>query len=333
MKALVLSNKNQPLVLKDVPDLVPDNDEVIVKIHAAALNHRDLWIQKGQYAGLQYPIILGSDGAGIITATGSETNASLIGKEVIINPALNWGNDPSYQHPKDFKILGLPDDGTLAAYTKVPAKNIIGKPEHLSFEEAAAIPLAGVTAYRALFSRGNLRANEKILITGIGGGVALFALQFAVATNADVYVTSGSQEKLERAIAAGASAGANYTDEDWVETLQQQAGSFDMIIDGAAGDNIGHLLNLASPGGRIIFYGATRGNPTNIEIRRIFWKQLNVLGSTMGSPEDFQSMVSFVNKHRIQPVIDKIFAFAEGENAIRRMDDGKQFGKIVIKII
>jgi zinc-binding alcohol dehydrogenase/oxidoreductase len=333
MKALVLPDKNQPLILKDVPDLIPGNDEVIVKIHAAALNHRDLWIQKGQYAGLKYPIILGSDGAGIITAVGNNIDPSLTGKEVIINPALNWGDDPTHQHPTNFKILGLPNDGTFAEYVKVPAINIVEKPKHLSYEEAAAIPLAGTTAYRALFSRGRLRANEKVLITGIGGGVALFALQFALATNAHVYVTSGIQEKIDRAIAAGAVGGINYKNEDWVEKLQQLAGSFDIIIDGAAGDNVNHLLNLASAGGRIIFYGSTRGNPSNIEIRRIFWKQLNVLGSTMGNPEDFQSMVSFLNEHRLHPIVDKIFPFADGENALRKMDSAEQFGKLVIKII
>ena len=333
MKALVLSDKNRPLVLQDVPDLIPASDEVIVKIHAAALNHRDLWIQKGQYAGLKYPIILGSDGSGIVAAAGDHANASLVGKEVIINPALNWGDDPTHQHPTNFKILGLPNDGTFAEYVKVPANNIIEKPTHLSFEEAAAVPLAGTTAYRALFSRGRLRANEKVLITGVGGGVALFALQFAIVANAEVYVTSSDQEKIDKAIIAGATAGVNYKNEDWVERLQELAGSFDMIVDGAAGDNISHLLNLASPGGRIIFYGSTRGNPAHIEIRRIFWKQLNVLGSTMGSPEDFQSMVSFVNQHHLHPMIDKIFSFAEGENALRRMDNAHQFGKLVIRII
>ncbi|MBS1597581.1 MAG: zinc-binding dehydrogenase [Bacteroidetes bacterium] len=332
MKALVLPEKNQPLILKDVPDLVPGYDEVIVKIHAAALNHRDLWIQKGQYAGLKYPITPGSDGAGVVAAIGSNVDPLLKGKEVIINPALNWGDNPAYQHPKNFQILGLPLDGTFAEYVKIPATNITSKPTQLSFEEAAAIPLAGTTAYRALFTRGRLRSNEKILITGIGGGVALFALQFALATNADVYVTSGSKEKIDRAIAAGATDGVNYKDEDWVEKLQEKAGGFDVIIDGAAGDNVGHLLNLASPGGRIIFYGATRGNPANIEIRRIFWKQLNVLGSTMGNPEDFQDMVSFVNDHQLHPIIDEVFSFADGEKAFRKMDSAAQYGKLVIKI-
>jgi len=333
MKALVLQEKNQSLLLKDVPDISPGNDEVVVKIYAAALNHRDLWIQKGQYAGLKYPIVPGSDGAGVVAAVGKNVDESLIGKEVIIDAALNWGDDQRYQSPSSFKILGLPNDGTLAEYCKVPATNISEKPIHLSFEEAAALPLAGVTAYRALFSRGRLNANEKLLVTGIGGGVALFALQYGVATGADVYVTSGDEEKIQKAIDMGATAGVNYKDEHWVEKLQEQAGSFDIVIDGAAGDNISHLLNLAAPGGRIIFYGSTRGNPANIEIRRIFWKQLNVLGSTMGSPEDFRSMMSFVAEHSIHPVIDEIFSFADGEKALRKMDEAGQFGKLVIKIV
>src|SRR5882724_5345659 len=193
MHALVITEKNRPIVVQERAALKADKGTAIVKIYAAALNHRDLWIQKGQYAGLKYPIIPGSDGAGIITAAGDRTDQSLVGKEVIIDPALNWGDSPTHQHPKNFKILGLPNDGTFAEYTSVPANNVFEKPNHLSFEQAAAIPLAGVTAYRALFTRGRLHANEKVLITGVGGGVALFALQFAITANADVYVTSGSQ--------------------------------------------------------------------------------------------------------------------------------------------
>jgi len=333
MKALVLNNKTEALVLQDLPDLIPNKDEAIVKIHAAALNHRDLWIQKGMYAGLKYPIVPGSDGAGVVTATGNKEHAHWIGKEVIIYPAINWGDQASYQHPKNFKILGLPDDGTFAEYVKVPAINLFEKPPHLSFEEAAAIPLAGLTAYRALFTRGQLSQNEKLLITGIGGGVALLGLQFAVAANANAYVTSGDDEKIARAISLGAKGAANYKNEKWVEQLQEKAGSFDIILDGAGGEGVGQLLNIASPGGRIVFYGATRGNPSTVDLRRIFWKQLNVLGSTMGTAADFKSMLDLVNKHKIRPVVDKIFPFAEGENALRRMDDEKQFGKIVIKMI
>jgi len=331
MRVLVVSGKNEPLTVQERPDLQPGEGEAIVQVHAAALNHRDVWIQKGQYAGLKYPIVPGSDGAGVVVSAGS-TVASWIGKEVIINPAFNWGDSPTHQHPKDFRILGLPDDGTFAEYVKVPVQNIVEKPPHLSFEEAAALPLAGVTAYRAVVTRARLQPDEKILITGIGGGVALFSLQYAVALGAKVFVSSGDPDKIGRAVALGASGGANYRDANWGQQLQDLAGSFDVIIDGAAGDGMDELLNLATPGGRVVFYGATRGNPSSLTARRIFWKQLNILGSTMGSPEDFQSMVAFVGRHDIRPVVDKVFAFADGEAAFRHMDEAQQFGKIVIKV-
>lgn len=340
MKTLVLTGKNEPLVLEERPDLQVTEGEALVKIHAAALNHRDVWIQKGQYAGLKYPIVPGSDGAGVVVAIGGPVGIvghgkeSWIGKEVIINPSLNWGNASSHQDQKAFRILGLPDDGTFAEYVKVPVDSLAEKPVHLSFEEAAAIPLAGVTAYRAVFTRAQLKvgAEEKVLITGIGGGVALFALQYAVAAGAKVYVTSGSQEKIDKAIQLGAIGGVNYTQGNWSQSLQEMADAFDVIVDGAGGDAMDELLNLAAPGGRLAFYGATRGNPSGLVARRIFWKQLTILGSTMGDPEDFRSMIQFINQHTLRPVVDKVFPFADGEAALRWMDDARQFGKIVLKI-
>ncbi|HEY4208536.1 MAG TPA: zinc-binding dehydrogenase [Puia sp.] len=325
MKALVLHGKNEPLVLEEKPDQTAGKGEAIIRVHAASLNHRDVWIQKGQYAGLKYPITLGSDGSGVVVGRSDA-------REVIINPAINWGASLTYQDPRDFRILGLPDDGTFAEYVRVPLQNIVEKPAHLSFEEAAALPLAGVTAFRAVTTRARVQRGEKVLITGIGGGVALFALQYAVALGAKVYVTSGSGDKIEKAIKLGAMGGANYKNDNWGRNLQELAGTFDVIIDGAAGDGMDELLNLAAPGGRVVFYGATRGNPSALTARRIFWKQLNILGSTMGSPEDFQSMIAFVSQHAIHPVIDKVFPFEDAEAAMRRMDDAHQFGKIVIVI-
>jgi NADPH:quinone reductase-like Zn-dependent oxidoreductase len=329
MRALVLTGKNEPLSLHEKPDLVPGEGEVIVRVHAAALNHRDVWIQKGQYAGLKYPVTPGSDGSGVVV---NDPTGAFSDKEVIIDPAIHWGGSPTHQDPKDFRILGLPDDGTFAEYVKVPVQNIVERPAHLSFEEAAALPLAGVTAFRAISTRARLQSGEKVLITGIGGGVALFALQYAIAVGARVYVTSGSAEKIDKAIGLGALGGADYRTDNWGQSLQQQAGSFDVIIDGAGGDGMDELLNLATPGGRVVFYGATRGNPSTLTTRRIFWKQLNILGSTMGSPEDFRAMIEFVRQHGIRPIVDKIFPFAEGEAAMRHMDDAQQFGKIVISV-
>jgi len=333
MKALVITEKGTPLELLTVADKVAGPGQALVRVHAAALNHRDLWIQKGQYAGLRYPIIPGSDGAGVVEAVGgSAEHADWVGKEVIIDPALNWGHDPGFQSPVDFTILGLPDDGTLAGYVVAPLSNLVAKPAHLSFEEAAALPLAGVTAWRALMTRGRLQAGERVLITGIGGGVALFALQYAAAIGARVHVTSGSEEKLSRAVAMGAAGGVNYRRSGWVEALKAEAGGFDVVVDGAAGDGVNELLDLAVPGGRLVFYGSTCGNPSSVVWRRVFWKQLNVLGSTMGNPEDFAEMVEFVEKYKIRPVVDRVFAMEEGEAAFRHMDAAGQFGKIVVKI-
>lgn len=330
MKALVLSEKGRPPQWQEVPDIRPAAGEAVVRIHAAALNHRDVWIQKGQYAGLKYPIIPGSDGSGVVMPGGDA--GEWAGREVILNPALQWGKHSAYQDPADFRILGLPDDGTLAEFVKVPVANLVRKPAHLSFEEAAALPLAGVTAYRALLTRARLQAGETVLITGIGGGVALFALQFAVAAQATVYVSSGSDQKVDRAMSMGAVGGANYRNPGWIDALRSLVGGFDVVIDGAAGDPFNDLLDLMAPGGRLAIYGATRGNVSNVVARRVFWKQLNILGSTMGSPADFAAMVAMVDQYGIKPVVDKVYPPEEGAAAFQRMDEGLQFGKIVVKM-
>ena len=332
MKALVLEAANQPLQLKDVADPIPGPGEAVVALAAAALNHRDLWIQKGQYAGLKFPIIPGSDGCGTVAGCGEGVDDAWLGKEVIINPALDWGTRPQAQADK-FRILGLPDDGTFAGQVRVPASALAEKPAHLDAPRAAALPLAGLTAYRALFSRAGLQAGERVLITGVGGGAALFALQYAVAAGAEVFVTSGSDGKLNRARDLGAAGGANYKHDDWDKQLKAQAGGgFDVTIDSAGGDGFLKLADLAAPGGRIAFFGATRGNPSGFDMRRVFWKQLSILGTTMGSPEDFAALIRFVGEKKIVPLADHVFPLADGNAALAAMDSAEQFGKIVLTI-
>jgi NADPH:quinone reductase-like Zn-dependent oxidoreductase len=332
MKAIVLENMYAPLLVKEVPDLKAGAGEAIVKIKTAAFNHRDWWIQKGQYAGLKYPCILGSDGAGIVTEVGEGVDTNWLNKAVIINPGINWGNNPK-AHSKDFRILGLPDDGTFAEYVKIPATQLYHKPAHLSFEEAAALPLAGLTGYRALFSRAEYSPDEKLLITGIGGGVALTILQFAVAAGGKVYVTSGSEDKIEKAVELGAIGGVNYKHEEWYKDLQQLAGgNFDVIIDSAAGEGFAKLIEISNVGGRLVFFGGTKGNIKEIVPGRAFWKQLSMLGTTMGNDQEFKDMVKFVEEKQIKPIIDKVFPMSEAEQALRRMDDARQFGKIILKI-
>ncbi|PRY16500.1 NADPH:quinone reductase-like Zn-dependent oxidoreductase [Pontibacter ummariensis] len=331
MKAVTLKEIGKPLEIieKDKPQ--PGEGEVLVQVKAAALNHRDVWIQKGQYASIKVPAVPGSDGAGVVVETGEGVDDSWLGKEVIIDPATNWGDNPRAQG-RDFKILGMPQEGTFAEYVKVPATNLYGKPEHLSFEEAAAVPLGGVTAYRALFTRCNLQEGERVLVTGAGGGVALFAVQFAVAAGAEVWVTSGAEEKVERAKLLGAKGGVNYKTEDWGKKLKEQAGGFDVMIDSAGGEGFAQLVRLANPGARIGIYGRTAGTIPSLNPAEIFWKQISINGSTMGTAQDFADMVQFISDKTLKPVIDKVFPLEEAERAFRRMDEGQQFGKIVLKL-
>ncbi len=321
MKALILVGKDQPLVVQNVEKPVNTEGSVLVKIHNAALNHRDVWINKGMYGGIKYPTILGSDGAGVLAD----------GTEVIINPGLEWGDDDRAQG-KNFRILGLPDDGTFAEYIRIDKNNVVPKPNHLSFIEAAALPLAGLTAYRTLFTKCNLKATDKVLISGIGGGVALFALQFAAALGCEVYVTSSSDEKIAKAMAMGAKGGANYRTEDWSKAFMAETGGVDVIIDGAVGTGFADLIKVCRPAARICFYGGTAGAMSGVSPQIIFYKQLSIFGSTMGTAQEFAMMIDFVNFHKIKPIIDSVYDLTDANDAFKKMDEGGQFGKIVLKI-
>jgi len=322
MKALVLNEVKQPLVLQELPGPEPGSGHVIVKLRAAALNRRDYWITQGLYPGIRCPVILGSDGAG--TADFKE-------KQVIINPGYNWGEQQEAQSG-DFKILGMPDDGTFAEEIAVPQEQLFAKPEHLSFEQAAALPLAGLTAYRAIFKQGRLQSSQTVVITGIGGGVACIALQLAIAAGATVIVTSSSQAKIDKALSMGAAAGFLYTSEGYASQVKAEFRPVHVIVDGAGGDGYGELIDMVCPGGRIVNYGATAGIPEKLELRKVFFRQLHLVGSTMGSPEDFAAMLDMVNKHKIRPVVDKVFALSDGNKALEKMNVSSQFGKLVLRV-
>lgn len=330
MQALTFTAVNE-ITFITAPEPQPGAGEVVVAIRAAALNHRDVWIKTGQYAGLKWPCQPGSDGAGVVMAVGEGVDAAWIGREVVINPSFDWGSREEAQGP-DFTILGLPRAGTLAEKISVPVAQLSAKPAHLSWEEAAALPLAGLTAYRALFARAKLRAGERVLVTGIGSGVAWFALQFAVVCGAEVWVTSSSAEKIAKAIALGAKGGFHYTRADWAVEAAKIAGMFDVIVDSAGGAGFGDLIDLAAPGGRIVFFGGTRGNGPALPLRKIFWRQLSLLGTTMGSPANWSAMMEFVALHRVRPVVSEVFPLARAAEAFALMERGGQCGKIVVRI-
>jgi zinc-binding alcohol dehydrogenase/oxidoreductase len=331
MRAVELPAVNQ-LRVTDLPDPTPAAGEVVVAIRAAALNHRDVWIKAGQYAGLKWPCIPGSDGAGTVVACGPGVDSvAWRDQDVIINPSFHWGDHEAAQ-AENFTILGLPRDGTFAEKVAVPAAQLTVKPAHLTWEEAAALPLGGLTAYRAVFSRAKLQPKEKVLISGVGGGVALFALQFAVAAGAQVWVTSSSAQKIAQAVELGAKGGFDYSRADWTTAVAKGPGQFDVIVDSAGGPGFGKLIDVGAPGGRIAFFGATRGDPPVLPMRKVFWRQLSLLGTTMGSPADWSAMISFVGRHQLRPVVSEVFSLDQAAEAFALMERGAQFGKIVIKI-
>ncbi len=331
MNALVLKEAKSKLVIEERDQLSPASGQVVVRLTAAALNRRDYWITQGMYPGIKLPVVLGSDGVGVVSKTGEGVADSWADQEVIINPGWDWGSNYKVQSG-DFHILGMPADGTFAEEVVVPAEYVHAKPSHLKPTHAAAIPLAGVTAYRALFTQADLKAAENVLVTGAGGGVATFAIQYAVAAGANVFVTSSSGEKIAQAIALGAKAGFDYTDRNWGKKISADAGMMNVIIDSAGGENYSELLKLAAPGGRIVNYGATTGPPEQVDLFKVFWKQLSLRGSTMGSPADFAAMLKFVESHKIEPVIDSVIPLADANDGLQKMKSSKQFGKLVFEI-
>ncbi len=332
MKAVVLHELGGPgqLRFEDVPTPQPGAGEVRVALETSALNRRDYWITVGAYPRIRFPAIVGSDGAGVIDAVGEGVDDALVGQEVVIYPARDWGEDPRCGGPA-FRVLGMPDQGTLAESICVPAANVTPKPEHLSWIQAAALPLAGLTAWRAVVTHGEVRPGQKVLVTGIGGGVATFALLWARHHGATVYVTSGSDEKLESARRLGAAGGVNYRAEGWSRQLREMSGGVDLVIDSAGGAVVNAALNVLNNGGRFVFFGATLGNPPEgLEMAKLFFRQVRIQGTTMGTPEEFSAMMEFVARQRIEPVVDQIYRLADAADAFRRLEVSDQMGKLVL---
>lgn len=333
MKAAILPRLGGPehLRIDAITTPEPSPDQVRVRLHAAALNRRDVWISLGKYPGIRLPCITGSDGAGMIDALGPGAPAELLDQPVVIYPAYDWGDNPRFPSPT-FRVLGMPDPGTFAEYLCVPANQVFSKPAHLSWEQAAAFPLAGLTAWRALMTQAETQSGETVLITGIGGGVATFALKWAVALGARTFVTSGNDDKLEQARRMGATGGVNYREAHWAKQLAELTGGVDVIIDGTGGPTLHDYFLLLKSAGRLVVYGATAGNPPQgLEMAKLFFRQLRIIGSTMGSPAEFAAMLHFVEEHCIEPVIDRIFPFKQVVAAHQRLLANEQMGKIVLQ--
>ncbi len=318
MKAVRIHEDGGPEVLRyeDAPDPEPGPGEVLIRLKAASLNHLDLWVRKG-FPSVPKPRILGADGAGVRVDTG---------EPVVINPGI--------EHDGVIHVIGEHTQGTHAELVAVPETNVYPLPNGLSFEEAAAFPLVFETAYRMLVTRARLLAGETVFVWGIGSGVATASLAIAKALGARVIVTSSSDAKLERARELGADATVNHTTEDVkarVKELTEGRGA-DVVVEHVGEATWRTSLDVAAQGGRVAVCGATTGPNPPANLHRVWWKQLSILGSTMGTKTDFEGAYELVASGRARPVVDTVFPLAEARAAHERLEAGEQLGKVVLSI-
>jgi len=335
-----------PLKIIDQAAPQPKANEVVIRVSAAALNHRDLFIRQQLYPAIAFGAPLLADGTGVVVETGSSAAAKQWhGKRVILNPGSGWKDDPEGpEGPHPYVILGgskLTPIGTAAELICVDAAELEEAPKHLTSAEAAALPLAGLTAWRALVTKsGQAKPGRNVLITGIGGGVAIMALLFAAAAGANVYVTSSSEAKLAKAKELGAKGGVNYKEKDWdkklLALLPKERKKLDAIIDGAGGDVVGRGAKLLRDGGVISQYGMTVSPKMTWSMPAVL-KNIDLKGSTMGSRKEFAELVAFVNKTGIKPLVSRVVSGIDNIPAIdslfEDMKNGSQLGKLVIEIV
>ena len=327
MKAIRIHEDGGPEVLRyeDAPDPTPAAGEVLVRLEAASLNHLDLWLRQGR-PSVPKPRILGADGAGRVAALGAGVEAFAEGDAVVINPGIE----------RDSRILVIGEhmDGTHAELIAVPATNVYARPPHLTVEAAAAFPLVFETAYRMLVTKAALQPGEWVLVWGIGGGVGTAALAIAKAVGARVVVTSSNDEKLDRARTLGADAVVNHVRDDVpaaVKELTEGQGA-DVVVEHVGEATWQRSLQAARFGGRIVVCGATSGPNPPAALHRIWWRELRIFGSTMGTREDFEGAFELVTSGRAKPVVDAVFPLSEARAAHERLEAGEQLGKVVLRI-
>jgi NADPH:quinone reductase-like Zn-dependent oxidoreductase len=326
--------------VEDLPEPTPGEGEAMVEVHAAALNHLDIWVRKGRPGVvLQGPHVIGSDAAGVVVGLGAHVHGLKVGDSVVLNPALSCGCCEfclrgEQSECMSFGIIGLNRSGTFAERIAVPATNLLPKPDHLDLNEAAALPLAYATAFRMLTTRARLQPGETVLIHGIGGGVALAGLQWAHLLGAKTIATSSSDDKLQRSRAYGATHLVNYTKQDVTAAVKDLTSGrgVDVVFDTVGAATWPLDFAVARKGGRIVICGVTTGAQAPSDLRALYWNQLTLMGSTLCSRDDFRAMLRAADVAGLKPVVDSVWPLARVKEASLRMESAHQFGKIVLAV-
>jgi NADPH:quinone reductase-like Zn-dependent oxidoreductase len=341
MKALLFKEFGGPekLQLQDVPDPTIGPGDVLVRVRACALNHLDLWVRQGLPAlKTPLPFWTGCDIAGDVAEVGAAVQQVKVGDRVAVNPNLNCGRCEFCRQGEDsmcvrYGILGEHEHGGLAELCRVRADNVMKLPDHITHDEAAAFILVNLTAWRMIVTQAAVRPGEDVLILGVGGGVSSAAVQIAKLCGARVWVTSSSEAKLERARALGADECINYTKDDWAKVVSEKTArrGVDVVVENVGAATWKQSLRSLAKGGRLVTCGATAGPIGETDIRIVFWNQLRIIGSTMGNRKEFDAVMAQLFRGRLEAIIDDVMPLADGAAAQKKLAEGKQFGKIVLK--
>jgi len=343
MKAVAFYEHGGPEVLRfegNFPDPVMGPDDVLLRVHATALNRLDLFIRQGlPNLKLPLPHILGSDAAGEIAKVGDDVTDLEEGERVLVNPGLTCGECEYCRTGEDplcvdYRILGEHVNGAYAEYVAVPARNVARIPTDFPYDTAAAAPLAYMTAWRLLISKGRIQPGEDVLILGAGSGVSTAAIQIAKLAGCTVWTTSSSDEKLRRAKEIGADVILNYKEMPWSRAVWELTGKrgVDVVVDHVGADTFKDSVRSLRRGGRLLVPGATTGGVFEIDIRYVFSRQISIIGSTMASQREFEEVMKLVFMRRLKPVVDRVFPLEEAQRAHEYLERGEQFGKVVLRV-
>jgi NADPH:quinone reductase-like Zn-dependent oxidoreductase len=339
MRAAIFHETGGPEVVRieDVPTPKPGPGEVLVRVKAAAMNHLDLWIRRGLPIDTTMPHIGGSDIAGVVAEVGEGVDGSRVGERVIVNPSLwdgtcEWCRRGEESMCAAFRIQGEHTNGGFAEYVAAAADHVYRLPDGYAFEDAAALPISYMTAWRALHTRARLQAGEDVLVLGASGGTAIAAVQIAAAIGARVFAVTSGAENVERLRGLGAAFVYDRSNEDWSAAVHRDTfkRGVDVVVENVGVATWKGSMRALAQGGRLVTYGATTGPKVEIDVRALFWKHLSVLGTTMASKAEFEAMLQAAFSGRIRPVIDTVMPLDHARAAHERLEAGGQFGKIVL---